>query len=231
MRIGGMQKLTLLDYPGRIACIVFTEGCNFRCPFCHNSHLIFSDQGQEDMTEEKVFTYLKKRRKVLEGVVITGGEPLLWPDLGEFLGEIRKLGYEIKLDTNGSFPGRLKKLLQGGLPDYVALDLKQSPLRYADACGVEDANLVSQIEESFRILRESGVSFEIRTTLVKGIHRREDIRALAKWAGNVDRYYLQSYADSGHVLAPEGLEAFSDQELEEILAQVRVYCPSAVLRK
>lgn len=231
MVIGGFQKLTLLDYPGQIACIVFTAGCNFRCPFCHNSSLVLPCQGSgRGVEEDEILSYLRKRRKVLEGVVVTGGEPLLWSDLGTFLIKVRSLGYKIKLDTNGSFPEQLESLLEQRLADYVAMDIKQAPGRYETACGVDTVEIVPRIEKSLEILRNSGIPFELRTTLVKGIHRPEDMAAMAEWIAGPEHYYLQSYVDSGQILSPEGLDGFSEQEMAKMLELVRKNCPQAELR-
>ncbi len=236
MRIGGFQKLTLLDYPGQVACIVFTRGCNFRCPFCHNSDLVLSKQEENDVPEDTIFSYLEKRKNLLDGVVITGGEPLVWPDLPDFLCNVRKQGYNIKLDTNGSFPERLKLILDLKLIDYVAVDIKQSPKQYETASGMPSDEIVPLIRQSLQILGNSGIPFELRTTVVKGIHNLETMTALAAWissfsiAGSVP-YYLQPYVNSGHVIAPEGLSSFSDKELEEMLSAVRRDCPLAALRK
>ena len=205
MKIGGFQKLTLLDYPGQVACIVFTKGCNFRCPFCHNAGLVLPQQEECDIAEEAVLFYLQRRKHILDGVVMTGGEPLIWPDLSGFLRKVRGLGYKIKLDTNGSFPERLKALLDFGLVDYVAMDIKQTPERYEDASGANHKEVVPLVEQSLRLLTDSGIPFELRTTVVKGIHTLKDMTALAKWIGNVAPYYLQPYVNSEHILSPEGL--------------------------
>lgn len=269
MEIGGFQKLTLLDYPGQVACIVFTKGCNFRCPFCHNGDLVLpeksrsgngegmsQDEGggkecQTAMHEDTAFSYLEKRKGILDGVVVTGGEPLLQPDLLSFLERVRSLGYRIKLDTNGSFPGRLREILEQGLADYVAMDVKQELGQYGAACGVEGGaflpGLLSKIEESLALLRTSGIPFELRTTVVKGIHRKADMEALARWLAerlalhdsafdseqDFGRgvWYLQPYVPSGQVIAPRGLSAFSEEEMEEVLATVRGIYPGAKLRR
>lgn len=230
MQIGGFQKLTLLDYPGKVACIVFTRGCNFRCPFCHNAPLVWPEAAAAGESETDVLAYLRQRRGILEGVVVTGGEPLMQPGLADFLGRVRALGYPVKLDTNGSFPERLQQLLAGGLLDYVALDVKQAPDRYSTACGLPGTLAARRVAESHRILCEASIPFERRTTLVKGIHTRADVEALARWIAGPQPYYLQSYADSGQVLAPDGLAAFSPQELEEMLQTARAFCPAAALR-
>jgi len=231
MRIGGFQKLTLLDYPGEVACIVFTNGCNFRCPFCHNAGLVVPEMGEDDIPEDTVLSYLQKRSGLVDGVVITGGEPLVWPDLPDFLRKVRGQGYKIKLDTNGSFPERLQAVLEAGLVDYVAMDVKQAPGKYGAACGVPDGDVVPLVSRSLRVLGDSGVPFELRTTVVKGIHSAEDVAALAQWLSSRAPYYLQTYVDSGHVIAPEGLSSFSEEELGEMLAAARRYCPLAALRK
>lgn len=235
MRIGGFQKLTLLDYPGRMACIVFTMGCNFCCPFCHNAGLLGGQvqeagRKEEAAAEEEIFTYLKKRQGLLDGLVLTGGEPLLWKDTADFLRKVRALDYSIKLDTNGSFPGRLKGLLDEGLVDYVAMDIKHSREKYPAAAGCGCQGILPAVEESLGILRESGIPFELRTTLVKGIHREEDMEALAAWIAGNQPYYLQNYVDSGNVLQPEGLSSFSPEELSRMLQIARRHCPAAEIR-
>ena len=231
MNIGGFQKLTLLDYPGLMACIVFTPGCNFRCPFCHNSGLVLPEQLTSPVPETEVLDYLKMRRGLLEGVVITGGEPLLHGELGDFIKRVRALGYKIKLDTNGSFPDRLQELIRAGLIDYVAMDIKQAPRRYEAAAGVPSDRVVPLIEQSLRYLRSSGIPFELRTTVVRGIHTAQDVVALARWIAGPQPYYLQSYVDSGHVISPERLSAFSPEELSEMLEHVRAYCPNAAVKR
>lgn len=230
MRLSGIQKLTLLDFPGQVACIVFTRGCNFRCPFCHNAELVLPGEGGPDQDEAAVFDFLRQRRNMLDGVVVTGGEPLLQPGLDAFLRKIREMGYKTKLDTNGSFPDRLGALLDAGMLDYVAMDVKHVPGKYEAACGVPGERVVPRVEESLSLLRSGGVPFELRTTLVKGIHTPEDAEELAGWLGDGQTWFLQSYENSGGVLAPEGLSAFSRKEMEDILVRVRARCPDAALR-
>lgn len=237
MRIGGFQKLTLLDYPGQIAALVFTKGCNFRCPYCHNASLVETAdrtlQRPQDGTEptaESVLEYLEKRSGLVDGLVITGGEPLLQTGLKDFIRQVRALGYLVKLDTNGSFPDRLAALLEEGLLDYVAMDIKQTPERYASLIGTAAADLVPRVLESAALLKASPVPSEFRTTLVKGLHTPEDAEQMAAFAGTQKPYFLQAYVDSGDVLRPEGLCSFSPQELDQILVRVRKYCPGAVLR-
>ena len=234
MQIGGFQKLTLLDYPGKVACIVFTKGCSFRCPFCYNADLVLPDGHTDPCTEADVLRYLTQRRHLLEGVVVTGGEPLLQPDLPAFLEEVRALGLSIKLDTNGSFPKRLQALLEQQLISYVAMDIKHAPDGYGAATGLPNNAAVSLVEESLQTLQASGVPFELRTTVVQGIHTQESLRDLAQWLQEKLRkpvpWYLQSYQDEGRIIAPGGLSAFSPTELQQILAKVQRFWPDAALR-
>lgn len=229
MKIGGFQKLTLLDYPGQVACILFTAGCNFRCPFCHNAGLVTADTGAE-ASETEILAYLKKRQGILDGIVVSGGEPLLQPGLRPFLTAVKRLGYLVKLDTNGSFPNRMERLMREGLVDYVAMDLKHIPERYSQAAGIDDPGLLPRIERGIALLRTGIVPFEFRTTLVKGIHRPEDAGAIAAWVAGSQPYYLQSYTDSGAVLCPDHLEAFSEPELRRMLCAAKQHCPNAALR-
>ena len=226
MNIQGFQKLTLLDYPGRTACTVFTGGCNLRCPFCHNADLVRTPMAGPNLTDE-VLTYLARRRGILDGVCITGGEPPLQPDLADFLRRIKELGYAVKLDTNGALPDRLAALLDTGLVDYVAMDVKSSPAGYAAAAGVDTEWTV--FDRSIRILRESGVPHEFRTTAVGGLHTPEDFAAIARWLGDVPAYYIQRFVDSGRLLG-DGFYPFSIPEMEHLLTVVREYVPAAQLR-
>lgn len=226
MNIQGFQKLTLLDYPGRTACTVFTGGCNLRCPFCHNADLVRTPMAGPNLTDE-VLTYLARRRGILDGVCITGGEPLLQPDLADFLRRIKELGYAVKLDTNGALPDRLAALLDTGLVDYVAMDVKSSPAGYAAAAGVDTEWTV--FDRSIRILRESGVPHEFRTTAVGGLHTPEDFAAIAQWLGDVPAYYIQRFVDSGQLLG-DGFYPFSIPEMEHLLTVVRESVPAAQLR-
>ena len=227
MKIAGLRKLTLLDFPGRVACVVFTNGCNFRCPFCHNASLVVPKGGHEEITEEEFFAFLNKRRGILDGVVITGGEPTLAHGLYEFIMAVKQAGYPVKLDTNGSFPKKLKPLLEAGLLDYVAMDIKTMPERYERVAGVKVD--MDAIGESIAAIRESGIPHEFRTTVVKGLHTKDDIVQVAKMLGKDEAYYLQGFVDSGDVLA-EGCEAFSSAEMHEMLVAAKEFCPKCEIR-
>ena len=226
MNVQGYQKLTLLDFPGRTACTVFTGGCNLRCPFCHNAGLVRTPLAGPNLTDE-VLEYLRKRRGILDGVCVTGGEPLLQPDLEHFLRRVKEMGYAVKLDTNGTLPGRLAAILATHLVDYVAMDIKSSPDGYAAATGA-DAD-VSAVKDSLSILRAGSIPFELRTTAVRGIHTAADFAAIGEWIGEVPAYYIQRFVDSGQLLG-SGFDAFSPEEMEHLLTTVRVYTPSAQLR-
>ena len=202
MRIDGLQKMTLLDFPGKVACTVFTGGCNFRCPFCHNALLVTKLPEKPDYTEDEILSFLEKRVGLLDGVAITGGEPLLNPDIGDFIRKIRDMGYAVKLDTNGSFPERLKAIVGEGLVDYVAMDIKNRREKYAETIGLKNLDL-SKIEESVEFLKSGAVDYEFRTTVVKQFHTVEDIRAAAEWISGVKRYFLQNFVDSGELICEE----------------------------
>ena len=198
MKIVGIQKLTLLDYPGKVACTVFLDGCNFRCPFCHNAELL--TDAEPVMTPEELLAFLKKRQGILEGVCITGGEPTIHPELPELLRTVKALGYPVKLDTNGYRPQSLRALLKEGIVDYVAMDLKNSPAGYAAATGIPEPDL-SRVGESITLLQESGVDFELRTTVVKPIHTAQSIQNMGQWLLSttngkpVPRLFVQPFVD------------------------------------
>ena len=199
MIINGFQKLTLLDYPGRVACTIFTAGCNMRCPFCHNASLVTHIDSENTFSVEEVLSYLKKRQGILEGVCITGGEPLLQPDIKEFITEVKNLGYSVKLDTNGTFPDKLKDLVNSGLVDYVAMDIKNSKAKYKMTAGTENLDL-SKIEESVDFLINGNIDFEFRTTVVNEFHTVEDIQDIVVWLKGTPKYFLQNFVDSGDLI-------------------------------
>lgn len=227
MRFGGIQKLTLLDFPGKVACTVFTVGCNFRCPFCHNASLVTHTEDAGLLEESELLSFLSKRRGIIEGVCLTGGEPLIWPDAGEFLGRVREMGYSVKLDTNGSCPERLAEILEKGLADYVAMDVKSSPRGYALAAGTENA--LESVEKSVLLLKEGKVPFEFRTTVVKGLHTPEDVEDIGRWIAGAERYYLQGFRDSGDLIG-SGLAAFTPEEMNGLLEIARKYVPNTEIR-
>ncbi len=227
MFIKGLQKTTLLDYPGKVACTIFTSGCNFRCPFCHNAPLVIHKDAGERISENDLFTYLEHRKNILDGVCITGGEPLLQPDVKDFCRTVRQMGLLVKLDTNGSFPQRLGSLLEAGLIDYVAMDIKNSKEEYAKTCGLQEFPV--GVEESINILRSASIPYEFRTTVVREFHTKESLTALAKWIEGTERYFLQSFIDSGDLIGTQ-LSAYKEDEMKELLLAVRKFVPSAALR-
>lgn len=198
MKICGLQKMTLLDYPAKVACTVFTEGCNLRCPFCHNAGLV-NKTVSEAYPEEEILGFLAKRCDVLDGVCITGGEPLLQPDIEAFIYKIKKIGYSVKLDTNGTMPERLKKLIDNKYVDYVAMDVKNRIEKYSLSAGA-DMQWSSSVEKSIDILLEGKVDYEFRTTVVKELHTVSDIEALAKRISGAKNYFLQQFVDSGNLI-------------------------------
>ena len=228
MKIYGINKTTLLDYPGHVPATIFTGGCNMRCPFCHNSGLVLVPEQQPEISEDEALTFLRKRKGILEGVCITGGEPTLQTDLESFIRRIRELGYLIKLDTNGYRPKVLGHLLDRGLLDYVAMDIKASRERYGIACGLPDMEL-APIEESVELLKSSRITYEFRTTVVKGIHSPEEFTAIGQWLQGCRTYYLQSYRDSDQVMRP-GYESFDPGELENMRKRAAEYIPQTALR-
>lgn len=224
MQIGGLQKLTLLDFPGQVACTVFLQGCNFRCPFCHNSALVL---GTEVITRESVLAFLKQRQGLLDGVAITGGEPLLSAGLEDFLREIRSLGYKIKLDTNGCFPERLEQIISAGLADYVAMDIKNTPEKYDLTAGA--VGFLPAVRESASLLLDGKIPYEFRTTVVDELHEPEDFHAIGQWLSGAQQYFLQCFTDSGEILQP-GLHAPSKEKLEKCLAIAGQYIPNTHIR-
>lgn len=233
LKIKGFQKLTLLDYPGRVAATLFTEGCNFCCPFCHNASLVREETWGEYISEEEILSHLKKRIGKLTGVCISGGEPLLHKDLPDFIRKIKALGYAVKLDTNGAFPDALERLLEDGLLDYVAMDIKNCKERYAGTAGFENekafAPVMEQIEKSIGRLRAGQVPFEFRTTIVKEFHEVEDVRRMGEWLAGEELFFLQAFVDSGDIISP-GLNACTEKEMEEMCTILKHFVPKACLR-
>lgn len=267
MKILGLQKLTLLDFPGRVAAIVFTGGCNFRCPFCQNSSLVLAPQSVPEISEDEFRQFLRKRRGLLDGICVTGGEPTLHADLPEFLASIKDAGYLVKLDTNGTNPDMLQALLADGLLDYVAMDIKAGPENYARVCGLStlsDASadsasapavstcpgsdgvvsgksehnpsatkerLLANVRRSVDLLMNSGIEYEFRTTVVKGLHTAQDFEEIASWLSGCRAYFLQSFRDCPEVLLENHpFSAFSDEEMRAFLTIAQKKIPQAALR-
>jgi len=228
MKLAGLQKLTLLDFPGHVACTVFTAGCNLRCPFCHNSELVLPERKPALMDEEEFFAFLKKRQGILEGVCVTGGEPLIQKDIAAFLRRIKDLGFAVKLDTNGCFPKILRSLVEEGLVDFVAMDIKNSPDRYAVTAGIPALDLTA-VQESVAYLMSAAVDYEFRTTVAAQFHDEESFRDIAHWIAGAKRYALQEFKDSGDILTG-GLTPCTTEQMQAFLSILKPLVPGAFLR-
>ena len=228
MRICGLQKMSMVDYPGKLAATVFTGGCNLRCPFCHNAGLVTHLQDSPRLEQAEVLKFLKSRKGLLDAVVLSGGEPLLQSGAAEFLREVRDMGFLVKLDTNGCYPDALKEILDRKLVDYVAMDIKNCRDKYPMTVGIPgfDPQLV---EQSLSYLKESGIPFELRTTLVRQFHTPQDIVSIGQWVGCIDRYYLQNFEDSGDVIASD-LAGFTEAEMEEMASTAEKWAGSVGIR-
>ena len=226
MNFAGFQKLTLLDYPGKVACILFTRGCNFRCPFCHNASLVthFDDA---IITEDEVLSFLKKRQGILEGVVISGGEPMLNADFPDFIRKVKSLGYAVKTDTNGTNPHMLKYCLEEGIVDYVAMDIKNSPRKYDLTAGAE--GFYEKVKESMQYLLDSSGDYEFRTTVTKELHTPEDMEEIGQMIKGAKKYFLQNFVDSGDIISG-GIHPLSENEMENLLKIAQKYVPEAKIR-
>ncbi len=250
MEICGLQKLTLLDFPGRIACTVFLGGCNFRCPYCHNGSLVRQGGADELMSVDELFAFLDSRRGRLQGVCISGGEPTLHPELPSLISEIKSRGFEVKLDTNGTNPDMLRLLIEEGLVDYVAMDIKNAIEKYALTVGLstmmsEDdyseeksisnfefriSNLlVEKVKMSAELLMRGRVDFEFRTTLVKELHSEADMESIGRWLSGDEKFFLQTYRDEGDLLVG-AFTPFTRAETESLLAILKEYIPRAEIR-
>ena len=255
MKILGLQKLTLLDFPGHVAAIVFTGGCNFRCPFCQNSSLVLSPETLPFISEAEFEQFLHKRQGILDGICVTGGEPTLHTDLPEFLNQIKSFGYLVKLDTNGTNPDMLQLLLDRKLLDYIAMDIKAGPSNYTHVCGLNykfdgaidkpeqlsykaetDARskipwLLENVYRSVNILKSSDIDYEFRTTVVNGLHSEQDFKEIASWLSGCPRYFLQSFRDCPEVLQQgHSFSSFSKEEMLHFLEIVQKEIPQAALR-
>ncbi len=227
MKIKGLQKLTLLDYPGRLAATVFLGGCNMRCPFCHNASLVVRPDNTE-ITEDELFAFLESRRGKLSGVCVTGGEPTLNRELPSFISKIRALGYSVKLDTNGTHPDMLESLIRDGLVDYVAMDIKTSIENYGRVSGIPDID-TSKIERSIDLLLSGTVPYEFRTTVVRELHTASDFYSIGRRIEGARAYFLQSFKDSGDLIE-DGFSSYSEAEISALLDIVKVYIPNAQIR-
>ena len=240
MEIHGFNKTTLLDYPGHVACTVFTGHCNMRCPFCHNGDLVLTPGSQPAISEEEFFSFLNKRKNILEGVAITGGEPTIQADLPEFIKRIKEYNLEVKLDSNGMRPEILRKLMDENLVDYFAMDIKSSKSGYSYATGIANFDL-GPVEESVSLLMENRVPYEFRTTVLKPFHNTEVFEEIAEWIKDCSQYYLQNYVDSHRILKdllpeeekrkyPESFEAFKPDELIAVRDMVKTKGMNVFLR-
>lgn len=228
MKIHGFNKLTLLDYPGKVACTVFLGQCNFRCPYCQNRGLVVSPEQEAVIPQEEVLAVLKKRQGILDGVCISGGEPTLTPDLAEFIIKIKNLGYLVKLDTNGCRPNVLKKLMNEGLLDYVAMDIKNSPAKYPVTVGVKELDM-GLVMESADMLMKGSLDYEFRTTVVRELHHRADLLEIGEWIKGCRRYFLQQYRESEGVIKPV-YSAYSQEEMTEFKGMLRELIAEVELR-
>lgn len=228
MNIQGLQKLTLLDFPGHTACTVFTGGCDLRCPFCHNVPLVLDPTGGDRLPEEEFFSFLSTRKGLLDGVAVTGGEPLLQPDIAVFLAKIKENGFGVKLDTNGAFPEKLRDIINAGLVDYIAMDVKNSPEKYDVTCGVPGQKF-EPFKKSIEIIMNSGTDYEFRTTVVDEFHTIEDISAIGDEIRGAKRYFLQLFKDSG-ILSEDSSHAASEEKMKAMLEVVSPKVQYAAIR-
>ena len=228
MKFNGFQKMTLLDYPGKVACTLFTAGCNLRCPFCHNASLVTHIDNVVSYDEGEILDFLGKRQGILEGVCITGGEPLMQSGIIDFIKKVKELGYSVKLDTNGTFPEKLTMLAESKLIDYVAMDIKNCKEKYAATTGITDLN-IGNIEKSVEFLLSGTIPYEFRTTVVNQFHTPQDIGEIAKWIKGADKYYLQNFVDSGDLIA-DGLCAVSPEIMQNMRAIASEFIPNTQIR-
>lgn len=229
MSIQYYQKLTLLDFPGRVACTVFFHGCNFRCPFCHNPALVIKSPGEDRVDREGFFDFLKSREGVLEGVAITGGEPLMTDEIIGFAEDIKKAGFAVKIDTNGYYPERLGVLIENGCADYYAMDIKNSPELYAETVGRPYVDM-SRIEKSISLLIDKAPDYEFRTTVIKEFHTEKSLIGAAGLIKGAKRYFLQNFKDSGELVGDGGYSSYKREELEAMLNNIRKIIPNTELR-
>ncbi len=224
----GFQKMTMLDFPGYVACTVFTPGCNFRCPFCHNSLLVTRMNDNEIYTEDDILSYLKKRKGVIDGICISGGEPLMHDDIFDFVKKVKELGFLVKIDTNGSFPEKLKKLIDSGNIDYVAMDIKNCPDKYGETVAITDYDF-EPVRKSVQILLSGKVKYEFRTTVVKEFHTPQDMVKIGELIQGAEKYFLQHFIESeGNIR--QGLTPLCREEMENLRLSVLGFVKNAELR-
>lgn len=228
MYIAGLQKLSLLDFPDKLAATVFTAGCDFRCPFCHNAGLVIDEENNEQISEDEFFEFLASRKNRLDGVCVTGGEPLLQPDIEDFLKRIHDMGFLVKLDTNGSFPERLERIINSSLADFVAMDIKNCKEKYALTAGLREINM-NNIEKSVELLKEGRVEYEFRTTVVKELHTCGDFEKIGQWLSGADKYFLQHFVDSGNLIE-SGLHAWEKPEMLDFQRIAAKYVKNVSIR-
>lgn len=228
MVIDGFEQVTLVNYPGHVACLIFTRGCNFKCPFCQNGTLINGQDKLGKIKEEEIFAYLDKRKKIIDGICISGGEPLLQKDIYLFIQKVKALGFKVKLDTNGSNPKLLKELIDNHLLDYVAMDIKNTFDKYSETIGRTNFD-ISLIKESIDILKNSDIDYEFRTTVVKELHTFNDIKEICHYLGKESHYYLQNFVDSENVVK-KGLHSFKIEEIDEIFQKLHKGFPNLKIR-
>ena len=224
----GFQKMTMLDFPGYVACTVFTPGCNFRCPFCHNSLLVTKLNENEMYSEDEILTYLKKRKGVIDGICISGGEPLMHDDIFDFVKKVKETGVLVKIDTNGSFPDKLKQLIDSGNIDYVAMDIKNCPEKYSVTTGIQDFDF-SPVRKSIELLLEGKIAYEFRTTVVKELHTPQDMVEIGELIKGADKYFLQHFIESESNIQ-QGLTALDREEMENLRNSVVRFVKNAELR-
>ena len=215
MNILGMEKMSLVDYDGKVCATLFAGGCNFKCPFCHNSPLVIDFNNLPALYEQEVFSYLKKRQGILDGVCVSGGEPTLYKDLPEFIEKIKNLGYSVKLDTNGTNPDMVKTLKQNGLVDYFAMDIKNDKAHYSDIVGVPNYD-TKNVEKTVEFFLSLDSGYEFRTTLINEFHKKENITFIGEWIKGANKYFLQKFKDTGSCIK-NGLSAVSDQTVKEFI--------------
>jgi pyruvate formate lyase activating enzyme len=228
MKIGGFQKLSLLDYPDKLSAIIWTIGCDFRCPFCYNRQIVFGEVNE--IPAQEIFEYLEKRKKFLEGLVITGGEPTFQPDLKEFVRKAKEIGYLIKIDTNGSNPNQIKELIEEKLVDYLSMDVKAPKEKYAELAGCKVD--LKRIEKSIELIKQEARDYEFRTTFVPKLLEKKDILEIAKWLETSKRYYLQQFEQKTSLISPEmeGIKSYPKEYLYETFEEIKPYFKECGIR-